>query len=291
MAAVQAAAPEKILQFLHTPCTGRVLLVTSKGIYLEWNRKIFLLCSDIWGITPIGISLTEYEKLHKLHIAEGQLVSWEEGNLIFPNGTLHLNLTAAKESKFLGQPDRKILERSARELLTQKRSGGLAMLAAPMILNQKLKTDKLYCQLALTGFSRLMEGLQSGSIPQIGNAIQGILGLGPGLTPSGDDVLCGMLYVLLRSSWPYAERIGAMAAAIREAAPIRTNAVSAAYLTAIAEGAPYQRMEKVWSALIEGKHGCIHYLTEVGSNSGSEMLLGMLLAGKLLCWMEEETYG
>jgi hypothetical protein len=58
----------------------------------------------------------------------------------------------------------------------------------------------------------------------------------------------------------------------------RSNQISAAYLKAVAQGAPFERMERVYRGFCGEEPLKIEYLTQIGSNSGSEMLLGMLLA-------------
>jgi len=287
MAVLQANAPEEVVRFLKHPCIGQVLLVTSKGLYLELEQQILLLCPDRWGVTPIGLSMADYPKLLQLQPAAGQPVTWQPGCLTFPGGDLPLELISRKEKNISGNFSREILRKTAEELLAQNRSTGLSRLAAPLLLNRMPENADIYCQLALPGFSHLMEGLKTNQTSQITQAVLTLLGLGTGLTPSGDDVLCGMLYVLLRSSRKQTEGVKALISAIRENAPQKTNAISAAYLTALADGAPYERMEITLAAIMTGQPEGIRYLTEVGSNSGSEMLLGMLLAGNLLCCMEE----
>lgn len=288
MIATKAAAPEEVTRFLQQPHTGQVLLVTSKGLYLQLAQRILLLCPDSWGMTPIGLSMADYPKLLQLQPAAGQPVTWRQGCLSFPGGGLQLELASGNEKAIRASFSREKLKKTAEELLEQKRSTGLSRLAAPLLLHRMPDTTDIYYRLALSGFSELMEGLKTNQTSRITRAVRELIGLGTGLTPSADDVLCGMLYVLLRSSWSHLEGIEVLVSAIRENAPQKTNAISAAYLLALADGAPYERMETVLAAIMAGQTGCIRYLTEVGSNSGSEMLLGMLLAGSLLCCMEEK---
>src|SRR5207302_2389490 len=46
---------------------------------------------------------------------------------------------------------------------------------------------------ALESLSRSVPALDSGNVESAGDELIGLLGLGPGLTPSGDDLLAGLL--------------------------------------------------------------------------------------------------
>jgi hypothetical protein len=74
--------------------------------------------------------------------------------------------------------------------------------------------------------------------------------MGIGLTPSLDDVLLGLLYTLKRIA-PDWMSTRYLVEVIKEYAPEFTNDISAAYLLAVADGAPFQRLDDVLSALSE----------------------------------------
>ena len=81
----------------------------------------------------------------------------------------------------------------------------------------------------------LVEAATSGRTPRIdADRIASLLGLGPGLTPSGDDYLGGALVALARLDLTSLR--DAIWGAIRPRAPALTNAVSYAHLAAAAEG-------------------------------------------------------
>lgn len=71
-------------------------------------------------------------------------------------------------------------------------------------------------------------------------AVGGLLGLGPGLTPSGDDIVSGTLVAVRRLLPSSAEEIAEIGAAIASLALARTSPVSAALLSwaAVGEGVP-----------------------------------------------------
>jgi hypothetical protein len=106
-----------------------------------------------------------------------------------------------------------------------------------------------------------------------------LLGLGPGLTPSGDDVLCGVLVAL--HAVGETDRAHALYAGIAHAAPAATPPISAAFLRAAAEGLGCEALHAAIAAILEGKSealaGRIEALGHVGHTSGWDALAGALL--------------
>jgi len=110
-----------------------------------------------------------------------------------------------------------------------------------------------------------------------------LLGSGPGLTPSGDDVLAGFL--------AGAAAFGADAAALREAiaalAPARTTALSAALLWHAARGECIDELASVAAVLTSQRPGgperagiAVSRLLSVGHTSGSALALGLVTAAE-----------
>lgn len=105
-----------------------------------------------------------------------------------------------------------------------------------------------------------------------------LLGRGPGLTPSGDDVLAGFLIG--------AAAFGLNAAPLREAvaaqAPRRTSALSAALLWHAARGECIDEVADV-AAVLTGREQIIHGLSRllsVGHSSGAALAYGLLAAAE-----------
>ena len=107
----------------------------------------------------------------------------------------------------------------------------------------------------------------------VGNALaaeaEALIGLGPGLTPSGDDYLAGML-VTLRLSGRAMQADGLW----RWLAPRlekRTSALSAAHLAAAAAGEAHEALHAVLAGRLE-----LDALDAVGHTSGWDALAGAL---------------
>lgn len=277
-----AQAPRWLFDWLAQPRQGSVLLVTSRGCYLTLDGQIILLCSAVWGITPIGISLPEMMWQETAKMQPGQMVSWREGVLRFPDVELWLEVTAAELPPVTAKPEPGPLGRGEALLSGPMPGKGLASLCAPLLLGQEPETLTPWAGAALPLLRELMQSLRQGKKDGAAEAACALLGLGNGLTPSGDDVLCGMLYVLERSPAARWESVRCLKDMLHREGARRTNAISAAYLAAIAAGAEYERMRDVLIWLSGEGEDRVHRLLEVGSSSGSDMLLGMLLACRLL---------
>jgi hypothetical protein len=119
-----------------------------------------------------------------------------------------------------------------------------------------------------------------------------LLGLGPGLTPSGDDLVGALLFArrMLRDARAW----DATATKLVEAARTRTHAISAALLADLAAGHGHAALHRVAAALAAGADPlpAARELTAIGAASGWEMLAGLLigLAGPAtLCARCEST--
>jgi hypothetical protein len=126
-------------------------------------------------------------------------------------------------------------------------------------------------------FERWLSGvLDAGPAPAMvsGDAIGGLLGLGPGLTPSGDDFLVGAL-VLLDC---VGERVAhaALARAIINVLPGSTSPLSACFLRAAAAAHVGEKLHRAVSSVIAGDvDAAIEAIENIGHSSGWDMMAGI----------------
>ncbi len=115
-----------------------------------------------------------------------------------------------------------------------------------------------------------------------------LVGLGPGLTPSGDDFMGGLLFVVRQRSAALSERYGRESAELEEwlawARP-RTNTISHAILADHAAGQSAEPMHSLVGALLSDRPleeilTAVRAVLAIGSTSGWDMLMGVL-AGML----------
>ena len=280
---IRAFVPVHLCKFLRPGAVGEILLVTSSGIYLRIEERILLLCDGTWGVLPIGIGIENFaDALARLRPRQGQPVSVREKELILPSGSIRLLPRHPRNWEVEGAaPQPRYIRQAAEDLAALRKQRGFSMLVMPLVLGDS-RDDSLkqnpYCVLAYLQLSKLMAAFSQGAAGEIGTCVEKLLGLGDGLTPSADDVLLGMLWVFRTLSAQQPESAAVFREHIARLCDQRTNQISAAYLKAIIAGAPFERMEAVYQSLCGKEPLDIQPLVKIGSSSGSEMLLGMLIA-------------
>jgi hypothetical protein len=136
---------------------------------------------------------------------------------------------------------------------------------------------------AAARFDAVADALRRDDIERFEAAARRLLGLGPGLTPSGDDFLGGIFFALAlapREAW--LERLPAVRVRIRGAAQTATHAISAALLGDLIDGAGYGLLHDLAAALQSQAPARIDAATQallrLGASSGADLLAGLLLA-------------
>lgn len=124
----------------------------------------------------------------------------------------------------------------------------------------------------------LVQGRAAGTPPA---SVDGLVGLGPGLTPSGDDVLAGALLGLHAFARPdLADRLAAW---LRPRAEGRTGAISLAHLECAARGEGAAVLHDVLAALSSGDPvtlaGSTAAVGTLGHSSGWDGLAGIVAVG------------
>lgn len=132
----------------------------------------------------------------------------------------------------------------------------------------------------LAGFRHAMT---EDCIPQAIEAINGFLGLGPGLTPSGDDIAAGLLASLVwqaRLGVVSDRMVCSLAEAVREVAPSYTNRISARLLHYAGEGVLYAPAMELGEELLAGDTAAIadsaRRLCSIGNTTGADVATGLL---------------
>ena len=116
-----------------------------------------------------------------------------------------------------------------------------------------------------------MANWQGGTVPPI---LADLLGLGPGLTPAGDDALGGAA-LALRACGRTAD-----ADALREFLSARmataTSAISAAHLRAALDGTGAQALHSILADIVQGRAPNLAPLDAIGHSSGYDALAGIV---------------
>ncbi len=123
-------------------------------------------------------------------------------------------------------------------------------------------------------------GADATGMAAITDAAIALLGLGQGLTPSGDDMLCGALLGLRLADVAAVRE--PLARAVLAAAPARTSSLSVAFLRAAADGLPCAAVDDLLVALVTGETTRLPAirarLDRLGHSSGRDMLAGVIMA-------------
>ncbi len=274
---------------------GRIAGAYSGAAYLSLPNGLLMLFDRRRGSVPFGIGVSDYAGLRPL-FAEGTEVSLlaDEGEsgaltarILTPSGELCLRdvlpdgRRAAKT--VLPAPER---VREAASLLAASSGGGFSPAVFPLLGKEPdpaFLSSRPYLALALPRISVLLDALFGKKDAAALSAAAGrLIGLGEGLTPSGDDLLCGVLYCLNAFS-PAAPGIAETARRLREALlpllPL-TGAVSRAYLAAATEDGFFEVVADFADALIEERDlpDALAALLAVGASSGGDIAAGFLLA-------------
>lgn len=261
---------------------GEVLLTTSKGVYLQFSSGILLLTDLDSGITPIGLGLSKF--VHFLTVIKperNQPVRFTDGRFYFPGGILEPQWKIVQLNKvtYSVLPDR-VIDAGKQLQAWSAGSRGVASLVGPLLLDQPMNQNETVNQYCIAAEPVLRELTEFQSC-DIDAAVGRLIGLGLGLTPSLDDVMLGLMYGLIRLA-PQEPQTASVRKAILKHAPTRTNAISGAYLYAVAQGRPFERLDDILSGLAGTIPLDIAPILQIGSSSGSEMLLGLLLAAKMI---------
>ena len=159
-------------------------------------------------------------------------------------------------------------------LQTQTRPGLLAWLGGqalpfPLSLAQQRLLD-------------LAHALHSQDLAAFEAACLRLLGLGVGLTPSGDDLVGAVFFTLHHAPvahWQAA--IPALRTRISRAAQSASNPISAALLDDLLQGSSYRALHALFDAMqmqqIPVIHHAVQDLLRIGASSGGDMLAGVLL--------------
>jgi hypothetical protein len=124
----------------------------------------------------------------------------------------------------------------------------------------------------------LQSALAEGAPSAAAHAAADLVGLGVGLTPSGDDLLVGLLAGLEVVDDPARRHI---AGAVVEHAMERTSLISASALSQAARGRYAERLHDVLAAIVAGEgmgiEGSIEAAMRYGATSGADTLVGLFI--------------
>lgn len=179
----------------------------------------------------------------------------------------------------------KLAKQIARDKKTREGLGQL-LSSVDEILGEKLSLSNKFNEIAgavLPHLVDMVKATMSRNINGLEKAVKSLIGLGPGLTPSADDMLTGFTSSLwwisrsLTKGIDYVDRVNSIIASNAD----KTNLLSRQLLQHATRGEVNERLAKLLEALLSGKlsdiEPSLRRVMKIGETSGIDMTVGVLL--------------
>jgi hypothetical protein len=167
--------------------------------------------------------------------------------------------------------------------------GELLALVRPRAVKAKAGDLNIFASAAISRIIRLEQAFRSEEENELTHAVSELIGLGPGLTPSSDDMLAGLvlLCTLYAENRGHMQRASQLIAQVTAAeAPGKTTILSEEYLRQAASGRGNEPVMRLCIALLTGRRESVERETRrvlaIGETSGTDTVLGIVL-GAMLC--------
>jgi hypothetical protein len=265
--------------------SARIHSVHRSVVNVSVDGGLLAIASPTTGGLPNGILVDLGADFRTLGLRPGMAVVFAETGLEVPRIDLHIDLAqATRWSPRLRRPDGGI-ERAADRW--RGRSNAAWAIGRDRAATGGLGTvlrdepddahDLGVARRARAILVELRVALLAGDRVAAVRAARGLIGLGPGLTPSGDDLLAGIEVALHALGAPAAGFIGGALEDVDD----RTTAVAATLLRHAASGEFAERFHATLAAFLAEDDAAlpaaIDRAVAWGATSGTDSLLGMLV--------------
>ena len=257
--------------------------VSSRGIYLQppGDWTLFLSLERFHGPLTINIA----GKPNPLeNIQPGREAKLSLRRIIFPEDKIQIDLNRANVwhspppiiKADINTKELEIIIQDALHLA--KENPYLPLLEGILPGNQVLLPELAGFD---TCFNPFLNRLEEGNPDQAVNHLSGLIGLGPGLTPLGDDFLLGVILTLNR--WQVSlvpeYNLKKLNQELLKSTGEKTTTLSASLLACAVEGIADERLLRVLDSIFseeESKPGDLEKLLLWGNSSGIAVLAGMI---------------
>lgn len=244
----------------------------SKGIYIDNNDSILMIHDTEYGDIPFGIAIDNFSglKLNEYLNAQDSVIFENKKMFFYRHGEIILCINLIQHETIQDNNcliDKNILINIAKKNIIESQKGFFR----DYFLKNNVNThDDLFNDL---------DNKKIFDVSTTRMVLLKIIGLGPGLTPSGDDFIFGFLYFTMNICCNKNKFVNEICKFICEDAPIRTNKISCLYLKSIIDRGYFSILSDICFAKDElSLQKSINRLLKVGNNSGCDMLCGMLYA-------------
>jgi len=272
-------------QVLQRNSSVEVYGTSSSGIYLQTANDLTLFLSRESFHGPLTINLSgDHKGLDKVY--PRTIVNIDGNKLVFHGAKLELSINHAEiwvppvAPEFSGAR-KKILDdlyQQCKRLVGDNPFFPLLEMAFTGISVPLPGFPDFYKRMMF-----LKKSVQSGDVSNLTWEIENLLGVGPGLTPLGDDLILGILLALNRGKESSQAEVylTQLNQGVIELALDKTTRLSFSLIVCAADGSADERLLNILDDLLSGTEpgdkDLMHMLTW-GSTSGFAVLAGMLLA-------------
>jgi hypothetical protein len=283
-----ASCGQKAFQETLKSQTGNVIGNTSRGIFIKTRSNRIVFLSSERFLNPLNINLFPFPVLfHQVLLNE--IVHLGDSSILFPSRELRIRVhsekvqsVAAKPSRLLsfGRPE-KVVGHIIREILKKTEPSIYTSTLLHLLSGNPGSQVDSFTQ-------RFLAISQASSIPNIDQIISTFdefIGQGHGLTPSGDDLVCGYLLAMNRwnpHSWStnFLEQLNA---GIISIAWQKTTTLAANLIEIAAEGEADERLITALDSIFTRNptpEKTAELLISYGSSSGMDAFCGMAISIK-----------
>jgi hypothetical protein len=275
---------------VHSAYRGAVNLLLPKGLVSVVPRSagrgpLSLVLAD-WNPSKdsdVGFKTGQQVivKDEAIWVGESERLSFAHAQVYRPSRIFNRNVLALDDI-------RRNVTRARDLIQSEGRLDGLGVLL-PLIGGSPPVTSSNtspFMSTALRSATRLVSALGSRDTREISRAGEGLLGLGIGLTPSGDDLLCGVCVALVLGSENGLKIPGGFQPVFAKIAHAggRTTRLSQEYLEQASRGKANEKVTDFVSAVYTSNENdvvrSLSVLLAMGETSGTDTALGVILGVK-----------
>ena len=287
------------LDFLHKFQQGTIHSVYRKTINIDFNRQLLAIQAKDSPLSPISL-ITEMSQddMEKLPLSVGQAVRIEDEKLLFfseipqlpeelPTFALSFQNTDIYTLRMYSSLTDRQLDSLTPQIfaaILQADTNGFDLIfsgSEEVSSNLMMLAGKKRLQSATDFFHQHMLHPDPMLLEAAAQELIHLIGLGIGLTPSGDDFLTGICAGLLlchKENTVFADLIHRL---IREHLS-DTNDISGAFLSCALEGEFSQSVNSLWQKPEQNSQEILESFSRIGHSSGIDSLCGIFYVLKII---------
>jgi len=266
---------------------GRVAAVFNRSLYLEFDSGWCCLVGTELGAGPVNICVLLPGRMDNV-TRNAPVDRVDQGFVI--GSRLHVATAAARVwTAPIVEWSKETLIRGLAALdplcLEHAPSAGLSRIVWPWSSAGPASFELCVATPVVTSLAGWLQRVLERDTPELPpGSITKLVGLGPGLTPSGDDFLVGMLVVLSLAG--RFDLVAAVDQVIRPTLEESTGPISRLHLAAALDGESSERLHVMVNAVLAGDHDVLAsrlvLISQVGHSSGWDTLAGAVTVLRVL---------